>query len=70
MKKRIILVSDIPVMDTNRSPLQDVMYKYILNHPNCTRSDLYSLNPNEGTIRRAITKLLKSRRIKETFAIT
>lgn len=69
MKKRTITANDIPVMDTKKSQLQDIMYKYILNHPNCTRHDLYSLNPNEGTIRREITKLLKSNRVKETFAI-
>jgi len=77
MKKRILKSNTIskPLKIVNNfgkgqeMPLQDVMYKYIKKHPHCTRKDLYSLNPNEGHVRRSITTMLKSNRVKETFTI-
>lgn len=74
MKKRIISLNDIPENDNSLthgidSPLQDLIYEYIKKHPNCTRRDLYKLNSNEGHIRRSITQMLKSNKVKETFTI-
>lgn len=72
MRKRIIKAEDFPEMDIHKgseSPLQDVIYEFIKKHPHCTRKDLYSLNPNQGTVRRAITVMLKSNKVKETFTI-
>ena len=74
MKKRTISLDDLPEDTTNftrgqQAPLQDIMFEYIKKHPNCTRKDLYSLNPNEGHVRRSITNMLKSNRVKETFTV-
>lgn len=72
MKKRVVSLDDIPVDDYTggqKTPLQDLIYEFIKKHPNCTRKDLYSLNPNEGHVRKAITTILKSNKVKETFTI-
>ena len=72
MRKRIINAEDFPLVEKTRgqeSITQDKIYEYIKKHPNCTRKDLYSLDPNEGHIRRSITTMLKSNKLKETFKI-
>lgn len=74
MKKRTISLDDLPeeVMDFTRgqpSSLQDKVYEHIKKHPKCTRRDLYLLDSNDGHIRAAITAMLKSTRIRETFTI-
>ncbi len=74
MKKHTIRIDDIPVEpeDFTRgqvAPTQDKIYEYIKNHPDCTRKDLYLLDSNEGHVRRSITAMLKSNRVKETFTI-
>lgn len=73
MKKRIISLDDIPdntnVTHGMASPVQDAIEKFIIKNPNCTRRDLYSLPYPEGHIRRSITTMLKSNKVKETFTI-
>lgn len=72
LRKRIIKVEDFPEIDTGKgkkSPLQDLIYEFIKKHPNCSRKDLYSLNLNDGSIRKSLTSMLKSNKVKETFTI-
>ncbi len=68
MKRRTIKTSDIPVGNTPET-IQDKIFSYIKANPNCSLSDLYHLDPNEGTIRRETTKLLKSRRVKQCLVV-
>lgn len=52
------------------TPMQDKIEKFIKNHPDCTRRDIYEIKDiADGDIRRSLLRLLKSRRVKETFTI-
>lgn len=55
---------------TTKEPfLQNAIVEFIKSHPNCTRKDLYSLPHAEGDIRKALLKVLRQHRVKETFTI-
>ena len=72
MKKRILKAEDIPIDDSpggQKTPFQDKIYEFIKKHPHCTRKDIYSIDRNEGHIREAITKMLKTNKLRETFTI-
>ena len=56
--------------EVHHRPMQDSVYEFIKNHPNCKRSDIYiGVGGNEGHIRRAIISMQKGHRIHETFNI-
>ena len=52
-----------------REHFDDIVVNYIRKHPNCQRSDLYVLCNNEGTVRASVTRLLKSKRLRECLVM-
>lgn len=54
----------------HETPTQDAIYEFIKKYPNCSRHDMYNkLSYSEGDIRKTITAMLKSSKLKETFTI-
>lgn len=63
---------DIKVVNTyrTRKPTDHIkILDYLGEHPDSGRRDIYKLFANEGTARKAITVLLKSNKLKETFKV-